>query len=230
LADWLEAPAGRRAIAAETEVLAAWLRGFPPPHESLLVAPDACAPLLRVLAHRSGRAFAVYPPARGLSARRHPPASRLANWVRASAEHLPLRSGALDCVILAHTLETAVEPAAVLAECQRILAPQGRLVVLSFAPRCWQSWPLRRRRPLRWLPRMLLERELRRQELVVERRAGMWPGRRLQRLPGVAAWGGVTLLQARKEEPGMTPLGPVLRRTEPLPGRRAEAQPFRRSR
>lgn len=223
--DWLEAPAGRRAVAAETEVLAEWLRGFPPPHEALLVAPDAAAPLLGVLAHRSRRAFATYPPPQGLNARCHPSRARLANWVRAEAERLPFRSGGLDCVVLAHTLETAVAPATVLAECQRVLAPHGRLVIFSFAPPCWQAWPLRRRRHLRWLPRPLVERSLRRLEMVVERRAGLWAGGGA-RPAWLRGWGGITVLQARKEQPGVTPLGPVLRERMRSPGRREAALPY----
>lgn len=225
--DWLEVPAGRRTVAAEAEVLADWLRGFPPPHEALLVAPEAGGLLLRALAHRSRRAFAAYPPARGLAARRHPPQGWLANWVRGEAEHLPFRSGSLDCVVLAHTLETAADPQAVLAECQRVLAPHGRLLVFSFSPRCWQAWPLRRRRRLRWLPRFVVERSLRRLDLVVERRAGLWPGR-AGRLGWLSAWGGVMVVQARKEVPGVTPLGPVLRERMRSPGRGAAALPYGR--
>jgi SAM-dependent methyltransferase len=216
-------------VAAETEVLSAWLRAFPPPAESLLVAPDAGAPLLRVLAHRSRRAFAAYPPPRGLSARRHPSPAQLANWVRTEADQLPFRSGALDCIVLAHTLETAVAPLTVVAECERVLAPYGRLIVFSFAPRCWQAWPLWRRRRLRWLPRPLVERALRRQDLVVERRAGLWPVPR-GRLRWLHGWGGVTVLQARKEQPGVTPLGPVLRERLRSPGRGEAVLPYGRYR
>jgi ubiquinone/menaquinone biosynthesis C-methylase UbiE/DNA-binding transcriptional ArsR family regulator len=47
---------------------------------------------------------------------------------------LPLGDGAADTVVLHQVLHFAQAPAAVLAECARVLAPGGRLLVADFAP------------------------------------------------------------------------------------------------
>ena len=49
-------------------------------------------------------------------------------------ESLPIPDGTLDLGVLSLVLPYAVEPAAVIAEAARVLAPGGRLVVLDLAP------------------------------------------------------------------------------------------------
>lgn len=53
----------------------------------------------------------------------------LADWTA-----LPFASETVDCVLLAHALEAAATPHAVLREAVRVLRPQGRLVVIGFNP------------------------------------------------------------------------------------------------
>ena len=77
--------------------------------------------------------------------------SRIAHRVRiAAAEHpdvyakcheLPLATQSIDLVLLPHALEFAAEPHAVLREVDRVMMPEGRLVIVGFNP--WSLWGLR---------------------------------------------------------------------------------------
>jgi SAM-dependent methyltransferase len=50
---------------------------------------------------------------------------------------LPVRKDSVDAVLLPHTLELAEDPHTVLREVDRILRPNGKLVVLGFNPFSW---------------------------------------------------------------------------------------------
>ncbi len=54
-----------------------------------------------------------------------------ARAIVADGEKMPFRAGSFDAAIVFHTLTHAENPSAVLAECARVLAPGGRIVVLS---------------------------------------------------------------------------------------------------
>ncbi len=60
--------------------------------------------------------------------------------LRAQADELPFASDSVDAVILAHSLELESDPHAVLREAERILIPEGHLVVMGFNP--WSLWGL----------------------------------------------------------------------------------------
>jgi len=62
--------------------------------------------------------------------------------VRARFESLPLEAESLDLVVVQHVLEFTSEPHAVLRELDRVLLPEGRVVLLSFNPASY--WGLRR--------------------------------------------------------------------------------------
>lgn len=68
------------------------------------------------------------------------------------AEALPFDSDSLDLLVLPHTLETSVDQHQVLREAQRVLVPEGRLVIAGFNP--WSLWGLRARFPwiTPWFP------------------------------------------------------------------------------
>ncbi|MEF9943541.1 MAG: methyltransferase domain-containing protein [Burkholderiaceae bacterium] len=51
-----------------------------------------------------------------------------------SYEELPLATGSVDLVVLPHTLEFALEPHQVLREVDRILVPEGQVVITGFNP------------------------------------------------------------------------------------------------
>lgn len=58
-----------------------------------------------------------------------------------AADALAISSDSIDAVLLPHTLELAADPHAVLREVDRVLRPDGQLVVLGFNP--WGWWGLR---------------------------------------------------------------------------------------
>jgi len=65
----------------------------------------------------------------------------------AEPHQLPFRGHSVDAVILSHVLEFSPEPAAILAQAYQSLAPEGRLVALTFNPlglwgacRLWGRW------------------------------------------------------------------------------------------
>ena len=59
----------------------------------------------------------------------------------AKSHELPLATQSIDLVILPHVLEFAAEPHGVLREVDRVMMPEGRLVIVGFNP--WSLWGLR---------------------------------------------------------------------------------------
>lgn len=72
--------------------------------------------------------------------------------VQALPEFLPFDSQSMDLLVLPHILETAANPHQVLREVERVLVPEGRVVISGFNP--WSLWGLRHRTPFLkpWLP------------------------------------------------------------------------------
>jgi len=79
----------------------------------------------------------------GAAARPISPALRL------HSAALPFASGSLDLVVLPHTLELSDDPHATLREVERVLLPEGRVVISGLNPA--SLWGLRRGRWLRGL-------------------------------------------------------------------------------
>ena len=79
-------------------------------------------------------------------------ASRIAHRMRiaasdhpdvfAKSDELPLATQSIDLVVLPHVLEFTGEPHAILREVDRVMMPEGRLVIVGFNP--WSLWGLRR--------------------------------------------------------------------------------------
>jgi SAM-dependent methyltransferase len=59
---------------------------------------------------------------------------------------LPFPEASLDLVVLPHTLELSRDPHATLREVQRVLVPEGRVVISGFNPVSLWGWSQRRRR------------------------------------------------------------------------------------
>lgn len=70
---------------------------------------------------------------------------------------LPFPSASLDLVLLPHTLEFSADPHAVLREVERVLVPEGRVVISGFNPA--SLWGLRQRRA-HWCARLGLRGEV----------------------------------------------------------------------
>ncbi len=64
-------------------------------------------------------------------------------------EHLPMADGEADFLVVSLTLHHLPDPAAALAEARRVLAPDGRLVVIDFASHADEA--MRQRFGDRWL-------------------------------------------------------------------------------
>ena len=59
----------------------------------------------------------------------------------AKSDELPIATQSIDLVLMPHVLEFADEPHAVLREVDRVMMPEGRLIILGFNP--WSLWGLR---------------------------------------------------------------------------------------
>lgn len=72
--------------------------------------------------------------------------------VLAEPEYMPFASQSIDLLLLPHGLETSANPHQVLREAERVLVPDGRVVISGFNP--WSLWGLRNRLPFiqPWLP------------------------------------------------------------------------------
>ncbi len=78
-------------------------------------------------------------------------ASRIAHRLRiaahdhpdvfAKSHELPIATQSIDMVVLPHALEFAADPHGILREVDRVMMPEGRLVIVGFNP--WSLWGLR---------------------------------------------------------------------------------------
>jgi SAM-dependent methyltransferase len=62
--------------------------------------------------------------------------------LRAHFHELPLATHSIDLALLPHVLEFSGEPHAILREVDRVMMPEGRIVIVGFNP--WSLWGLRR--------------------------------------------------------------------------------------
>ncbi len=62
-----------------------------------------------------------------------------------AAEHLPFANESIDLIVLPHTLETSSDPHQVLREVERVLVPEGSVIISGFNP--WSLWSLADRLP-----------------------------------------------------------------------------------
>lgn len=69
-----------------------------------------------------------------------PAGERVRSAIRGGLEQLPIATDSLDVVFLPHTLEFTEDPHQILREVDRILIPEGHVVVLGFNP--WSLWML----------------------------------------------------------------------------------------
>lgn len=89
---------------------------------------------------------------------RAPPPLLAGPQIRAHVDTVPLCTDCIDVVLLHHTLEFAPDPHAVLREVERVLIPEGHVLIVAFNPwSLWGLWRLVRRRGRRppWCGRFL---------------------------------------------------------------------------
>ena len=138
LTQWLRTPAGRYLLEWEQRHLdsaVSDLFGF---HALQLGLPELEALRANRMPHRWVAAESAAPPA----AEGETPL-RAAVALQLDFEALPFDGQSLDLVVLPHTLELARDPHQTLREVERVLVPEGRVVVVGFNPT--SLWGLRQR-------------------------------------------------------------------------------------
>jgi SAM-dependent methyltransferase len=136
LADWLRTPAGRYLLAWEQQHLdqaVVDVFGF---HALQLGLPELDALRANRMPHRwvsgdGSRGGDDVDPARAAVA------------LHCDFDALPFDSQSLDLVVLPHALELAPDPHLTLREVERVLRPEGRVVIVGFNPT--SLWGLRQR-------------------------------------------------------------------------------------
>ena len=63
--------------------------------------------------------------------------------VLGDAHHLPLAGNSVDLVVLPHVLEFAADPHQILREVERVLVPEGQVLISGFNP--FSLWGIKRR-------------------------------------------------------------------------------------
>ncbi|MGD8710629.1 MAG: methyltransferase domain-containing protein, partial [Ectothiorhodospiraceae bacterium] len=165
--------------------------------------------------------------------------------IAAAPDGLPFAQESMDVVILIHQLEFSEQPHHILREAERVLRPEGHLIVLGFNP--LSVWGMRRllagprggRPPWsgRYVTRSRLEDWMTLLGFEIEGRQGLFLRppvsneamfRRMRRLENLGAryvrWvGGVHLTMGQKHVVGVTPMRPQWRpRLAVIPGGLAE--------
>ncbi|NBY13597.1 MAG: SAM-dependent methyltransferase [Betaproteobacteria bacterium] len=130
---WLESPSGAQLIAAEQGWFDRRLAdafGY----KAVALAPPHLEPLRtnRMAGRGTIQLYAPLEP--------HPPSE--VGVVVCSPDALPFESESLDLLVLAHALEQVEDPHALLREAERVLIPEGRLVVVGLNPH--SLWALHR--------------------------------------------------------------------------------------
>jgi SAM-dependent methyltransferase len=142
LTDWLKTPAGRYVLQWEQSHLDSAvvdLFGF---HALQLGLPELDALHANRMPHRwVATDTAVAPTSGGVD---EPPRTAVA--LHCDFDALPFDSNSLDLVVLPHALEFARDPHLALREVERVLVPEGRVVIVGFNPS--SLWGLRQ-----WLGR-----------------------------------------------------------------------------
>jgi SAM-dependent methyltransferase len=131
LAKWYKTPVGRQVAAAETACVERMLENS----FGHFLVQLGCGGQFASVSERSRIRTRV-----PLGNRAH------AGWpgaaVAALPAQLPLAASSVDAVLLPHTLDFASQPQQVLREAERVLIPEGRILVIGFNP--FSTWGLMR--------------------------------------------------------------------------------------
>jgi SAM-dependent methyltransferase len=151
LTDWLKTPAGAYVLQweqAHLDTAVADLFGF---HALQLGLPELDALRANRMPHRwvaveGGGDAPLAPGAPSTPDAASPDttgAPRIAIALHCDFDALPFDSNSLDLVVLPHALELARDPHLALREVERVLVPEGRVVIVGFNPA--SLWGLRQR-------------------------------------------------------------------------------------
>lgn len=152
LTDWLKSPAGAYVLQweqAHLDTAVADLFGF---HALQLGLPELEALRANRMPHRwvATEHDAAAPAAASAPESDAQPlhgeartSQRIAIALRCDFDALPFDSNSLDLVVLPHALELARDPHLALREVERVLVPEGRVVIVGFNPT--SLWGLRQR-------------------------------------------------------------------------------------
>jgi len=67
--------------------------------------------------------------------------------IKGEISRLPIATDSVDAVLMPHSLDFSLDPHQVLREAERVLIPEGRVVIVGFNPASlWGMWHLSRRR------------------------------------------------------------------------------------
>jgi len=114
--------------AAQRTLQAAVRAHWPDVSGRTLVGFGFAAPLLRPLMAEASRTLCLMPAQQGVC-RWPPEGPNVTSLVEET--HWPLPVGFADCLLVAHGLEHSERPAALLEEAHRVLAPEGRMIVIA---------------------------------------------------------------------------------------------------
>lgn len=132
LQDWFATPLGKRLLKEEGRALQDILPHLFGYHLIQIGAPDDGS---RLAASRIKHRCILGTPTL-------PGTPRTLVHVRAEAGALPVASDSVDVVVLPHVLEFAAEPHQILREVERVLIPEGHVVLIGFNP--LSLWGIRR--------------------------------------------------------------------------------------
>jgi SAM-dependent methyltransferase len=145
-ATWSQTPLGLKLVAEEQAWMDATLQDVFGYH-ALQIAPEPLDALR--MSRMSCRTRIVWPPL-GQSAY---PATHVGvddaasnepcGQVASSLTELPFLTHSLDLLVLSHTLEVTEDPHQLLREADRVLIPEGKLVITGFNP--FSLWAIRRK-------------------------------------------------------------------------------------
>jgi SAM-dependent methyltransferase len=100
---------------------------WPDVHGQTVLGVGYAAPFMRPFLQEAGRVIAVMPEDQGAV---HWPAEGPSRTILASETELPLRDASVDRVLAVHSLEMAGSPRPLLREIWRVLAPEGKLLLI----------------------------------------------------------------------------------------------------
>lgn len=131
LADWFAVEPGARVAASEREALSAMVDDLFGYH------------LLQLGELGADAAFLMHCPVKRKTLIGHRADAVADSVVVSEAQRLPVASDSVDAVILVHTLDFSPDPHQVLREVERVLIPEGRVIVIGFNPfSLWGLWRL----------------------------------------------------------------------------------------